>query len=173
VFILAHIGIGRTIARPWSRRLPVIAFVVGALLPDAIDKPLFYLHLSPYITATRTVAHSGLFLVIVLAIALLRRSRAWLAVVVGMATHLALDCLMDSISTEPHSAIVALGWPFLTRQFVNYPFRSPVEHLEHLWNIHVLVTELIGLVLIVWEVRASLQKGRHEGQATRFRPTPN
>jgi hypothetical protein len=173
MFILAHIGIGRTISRPLSRRLPVIPFVIGALLPDAIDKPLFYLHISSAITATRTVAHSALFTAIFVALGIFRRSRVLLTMALGMTTHLALDCLMDTISTEPHSAIVAFGWPFLTREFVNYPFRSPVEHLEHLWNIPVLVTELIGLALIAWELRGTAQKGRQGGQSTRFRPTPN
>jgi hypothetical protein len=154
MFILAHIGIGRTITRPWSARLPVVPFVVGALLPDVIDKPLFYAHLFSGITATRTIAHTGLFAAAVGAIALFTRSRAWMAVALGVASHLLLDCLMDTMSHDPHSAIVALGWPFLYRRFASFPFRSPVEHLQRLWNLPVLLTETLGLVLIAWEFLA-------------------
>jgi len=154
MFILGHVGIGRTVTRPWSWRLPVVPFIAGALLPDVIDKPLYYSHVFASITCTRTVAHTGLFAAAVCAIALIRRSPAATAVALGLASHLLLDCSMDVMSTEPKSAIIALGWPLAHRTFASFGFRSPVEHLRHLWNIPVLVTELMGVALIAWEFLA-------------------
>ena len=58
--------------------------IAGCLLPDLIDKPLFYGllwlhgHPDPLISGSRSVGHTGLFLVSLLAIALLsRRAAAW------------------------------------------------------------------------------------------------
>src|SRR5438067_10091840 len=98
MFVFGHIGFGRTMIGSKGRSLPALPLVVGMLLPDLIDKPLFYWHVSSFITCTRTFGHTALFLGSLLGLAVMRRSRVWLALGVGAATHLALDGLLDLFS---------------------------------------------------------------------------
>ena len=156
LFILGHIGIGRAIVGQKGRALPLLPLALGMILPDLIDKSLYYLRLSSFISCTRTFAHTGLFLVGLAAVAWLRRSRAWSAIALGVATHVLLDWTLDQFSTQPSSELVAFAWPFLSSRFASYQFNSPLDQLEHLANWRILVTEAIGLVLLVREYR----KGR-------------
>src|SRR4051812_44623567 len=102
----AHLGIGSTMAAPWSRDLPKRALLLGTLLPDLIDKTLYYsLYLATgqwgeklgLIAGTRTFGHSGLFLIAVTALALFRGSRTAVALGLGILTHLLLDVAADGV----------------------------------------------------------------------------
>src|SRR4051794_22276899 len=99
MFVLGHMGIGRALIRPWQRHLPVVAFFVGTLLPDIIDKPLYHFHLLGPMPATRMVGHTGLLVLAIALLAWFTHVRSVMAVAAGMATHLALDCLMDLTTT--------------------------------------------------------------------------
>ena len=97
MFVLGHVGIGTRLLFGLRQRLPPRWLVLGCLLPDLIDKPLFYGllwtrgHPDALISGSRSIAHSGLFLLALLALALaLRRPGPW-AVFSGVATHLVLD----------------------------------------------------------------------------------
>ena len=79
MFVLGHLGVGKKLAaRPYRQfsRLDKRAFFVGALLPDLIDKPLYYVPAwltgrrgaaAGILSGTHLFAHTGLFLLVVAA----------------------------------------------------------------------------------------------------------
>jgi hypothetical protein len=182
MFIFAHIGIGRKIASPWSRGLPLWPLVLGCLLPDIIDKPLFYgfrfLHWSAgesVITGTRTFGHTAILLILILAVSGILKSKTLSAVSLGMATHLLLDNVGDhlhgvfsahtlgtsgSLGTfgTPNSASIALLWPLLGVHFASFPFSSLHEHLMHGLQPEILIGEVLGLLFIAWDYWKSENK---------------
>ena len=158
MFVLGHIGIGRTLLGPSRWKIPAAAFVAGALLPDIVDKSLYYSHLTRYATSTRTFGHTGLFLCAIAAIVALRRSRAWGAVAIGVATHLALDGLVDLFTPEPSSAWIALTWPFLHARFAAAYFRTPLDQLGELATPAILISEIAGGLLLVRDYRISRRR---------------
>jgi hypothetical protein len=153
MFIFGHLGIGRRLASPWKARLPAWPLMVGMLLPDLIDKPLYYARISPYISSTRTLGHTALFLALLCVYALARRSRTAAALAVGVVTHLLLDFFMETFDARGvHGSWYAFGWPFVTEHFATLYVPTMAKHLETLWAWPVIVAELAGMGLIGWEV---------------------
>jgi LexA-binding, inner membrane-associated putative hydrolase len=102
MYIFAHVLAGvllglvfRNLTRDW-RALPLCIF--GAILPDLIDKPLALL--VPVLSSGRTIFHSLIVAVIVLAIALAilryRHSLLGLAVAAGIFSHQFLDSMWQT-----------------------------------------------------------------------------
>jgi hypothetical protein len=172
MFILAHLGIGKKIASPWSRHLPLVPLLIGTLLPDIIDKSLFYgLRLldnveafRPFadsclevITGTRTFGHTAILLFAVLILSGIKKSPVLAALALGMATHVLIDNFADHLhdvvagSVHDHSAAIALLWPFMTPKFATYPFASMTEHLSSVARPELLIGELVGLLLLLWD----------------------
>lgn len=160
MFVFGHVGIGRTMLGRARWKIPAVAFVVGALLPDLIDKPLYYAHVARYVSGTRTFAHTGLFLCALVLVALLRRSRIWGALAIGVATHLVLDGFIDLFQPGPSAEWIALTWPFLHRQFALSPFHSPLEQLGELGLPAILLSEVVGALLLVREYRLIARRKR-------------
>src|SRR5438552_13741940 len=102
MFALGHLGIGKKLAaRPFRHFSPgdKRAFFVGALLPDLIDKPLYYIPAwvtgreaagAGILSGTHLFAHTGLFLLALSVAALVTRSRPLRALAIGVATHCVL-----------------------------------------------------------------------------------
>lgn len=153
MFVLGHVGIGRRLVGARGRALAALPLAVGMFLPDLIDKPLYYSHLSSFVSCTRTFGHTGLFLLAIVAVAAATRSRLWMALGAGVATHTPLDFLLDLTTRDPSSAFVAFTWPFYLREFFRYEFRTPLDQLIHLANWRVIAGEIIGLALLVLEYR--------------------
>ena len=129
MFVFGHLGFGSVLAHPWRDRGARWALLLGMLLPDIIDKPLYYARLSDVFSCTRTVGHTGLLALALLVAGLLGRRRTLAALATGMFTHLLLDCVMDVVvGSTDRSAIRAALWPFLGVDFVwvrllaNLPF---------------------------------------------------
>ena len=97
MFVFGHLGFGSVLARPWRHRAVRWALLLGMLLPDIVDKPLYYARVSDIFSCTRTIGHTGLLAVVLLLAGLLRRRRWLAALALGMLTHLLLDCLMDAV----------------------------------------------------------------------------
>lgn len=150
MFVLGHIGIGRLIVGPRGRALPVAPFVFGTVLPDLIDKPMYYSGVWEFVSCTRTFGHTGLFLLSLAAVAWIRRSRAWGAVALAVATHLILDRVLDLQSRGTSSVWIAFTWPFLYSHFAQYDLRVS-DHIRMFWRPDIFITEMIGLFLIVRE----------------------
>jgi membrane-bound metal-dependent hydrolase YbcI (DUF457 family) len=153
LFVLGHLGIGSRLLFGWRARLPALWLYLGCLLPDLVDKPLFYVFgPTAVITGTRTFGHTGLFLLFWLALALFLR-RPWsTAIAAGIATHLALDILSDSFTPmDPESSIwLAIFYPAY-RHFPVAHFSTMLEHLElNAQNFFVIAGELIGGAILLW-----------------------
>jgi hypothetical protein len=140
---------------PLRKRLPLWPLLVGCLLPDLIDKPLYYLTPpTELISGSRTFGHTLLFLVLLIAAAAVARSLALGAVAAGVATHLLLDIAGQFvIGARPESSIWrAIFWPAFHGRFPEGRFSSLSDHLRADANIYVIAGELLGgaLLLQAW-----------------------
>jgi hypothetical protein len=156
VFALGHLGLGKKIAtRPFGRfsRAERRAFFLGALLPDLIDKPLFYIPFwvtgerGTFLSGTHLFAHTGLFLLALIVAARLTRSPPLRAVAFGVGTHFVLDVVGLSMG------LGTLLWPFLGWHFPVFPFRNLGQHLSTILNPITLAGETIGGAILWWDWR--------------------
>ncbi|MGK5087951.1 metal-dependent hydrolase [Bdellovibrionota bacterium FG-2] len=158
MFIFGHLGFGLTLAKPWAKRLSWRLVLVGTLLPDILDKPLYYalvwttgkrgLELG-LISSGRTFGHTALFLATLCAATLLRRSRLLAALALGTATHLLLDAIADYFTILPGEPYIsALLWPFTGLAFPVQPTSTLGAHLLHFATPFFCGAEGLGLLLI-------------------------
>ena len=165
MFALGHLGLGKKIAaRPYRRfsRAERRAFFLGALLPDLVDKPLFYL---PFwltggrsargiLSGTHLWAHTLVFLLVLAAVAIITRSRPLRAVAIGVATHFVLDVVGLSMGKG------TLLWPVFGWRFPAYPFRGLGHHLATILSPITLAGEVLGASILVWDSRKARQSAR-------------
>jgi hypothetical protein len=159
MFALGHLGIGKKLAARPFRQFSLIdkrAFFVGALLPDLIDKPLYYIPAwvtgrhgaaAGILSGTHLFAHTGLFLVVLTGAALVTRSRPLRALAIGVTTHFVLDFVGLSMN------LGTLLWPLFGWRFPTYPFRSLGEHLGTLFNPITFIGEALGGAILWWDYR--------------------
>lgn len=141
VFLLGHLGIGLGLAwlLSWKSRVRVDYRLVllGAILPDLIDKPLsVLLNLD-----TRLWAHTLLFLGAVLVLSAVPPWNGLRLIGFGTATHL----LLDEIWIEPAVAwYPAFGWTFAAAAFT-------VDHWFEalLYDPIVQAGEILGTILLI------------------------
>ena len=143
----------KTPTQPWTERLDDRALIVGAMLPDIVDKPLA-LFLAPALVghSLRNYGHTLVFAVLVLAVAVTLAAlmkRQWpLTLALASAGHLVLDMMWFS-----HRI---LFWPFTTSDF------SP--RYIHEWGPHAdpiyFGAEALGLVVISWVGFTLIKKRR-------------
>jgi hypothetical protein len=191
VFAFGHLGLGKKIAAgsygrfsPAERR----AFFLGTLLPDLIDKPLFYIPfwltgrrcaIMGLFSGTHLFAHTGLFLLVLVITGLLTGSLLVRAIVIGVVTHCILDCVgsADGLGT--------LLWPLFGRRFSAYPFRDLGQHLATILNPVTLAGEVSGAAILCWDywtaagrtlrariARADSRRGGRRGRPTRHAQEP-
>jgi hypothetical protein len=161
VFALGHLGIGKKIAARPYRRFSAVekrAFFLGTLLPDLIDKPLFYIPFwfthrrgdaAGILSGTHLFAHTGLFLLALAIVARLTRSLPTRALAIGVSTHFALDVVGCSMGAG------TLFWPLFGWHFPAYPFRNLGQHLSTILNPITLTGELLGAAILLWDWRRS------------------
>ncbi|GAB7093825.1 hypothetical protein JCM30237_09770 [Halolamina litorea] len=101
-----HLAIAVLLGRRF--RLSTAWLLVGATLPDAVDKPLASLGV---VDLFHTVGHSALL--VVLAVPVAYHSRAGLALAVGWGTHLFADAFQIIVNGRLTDALF-LGWPLVT-----------------------------------------------------------
>jgi hypothetical protein len=167
MFALGHLGIGKKLAaRPFRdfSRTDRRAFLVGALLPDLIDKPLYYIPAwvtgkdgaaAGILSGTHLFAHTGLFLLVLTMAALVTRSGPLRALAIGVATHLVLDLVGLSMN------LGTLLWPLLGWHFPTYPFRSLGQHLGTLFSPITFIGETVGAAILGWDYR-NYRKSRRQ-----------
>ena len=163
MFVFGHIGVGRAIIGSRGRALPFVPLAIGMLLPDVIDKPLYYLRVSPFISCTRTFGHTGLLVLLLFLCAWIASRRsprpsgrgiALAALAVGAATHDLLDMAVDfATSGGTSSTLIALAWPVLDTHFFVYPFKTVFDQIRGIWKTPVMICEVIGLLCLSWEFR--------------------
>jgi hypothetical protein len=154
VFLLGHLGISKKLAaRPYRSfsRLDRRVFFVGALLPDLVDKPLYYVPAwltgkrgaeAGILSGTHLFAHTGLFLLVLGVAALITRSRPLRALAIGVTTHLILDIVGLSLSWR------AVVWPLFGWHFPAYPFTSLSQHLGTILHPITLISEVLGAAIL-------------------------
>lgn len=156
MFALGHLGLGKRIAaRPYRRfsRGERRAFFVGALLPDLVDKPLFYVPFwltgrrGELLSGTHLFAHTGLFLLVLIIAARLTRSGTVRALAIGVATHFLLDLVALSMG------LAMLLWPLYGWHFPAYPFRGLGQHLSTILSPITLAGEVLGGAVLLWDWR--------------------
>lgn len=162
MLILAHAGIGGRVASLASRSVAPGWCLLGALLPDLLDKPLFhathlcarFLHSGVGVfTCTRTLGHSWILLLALVMVAAFQRSRLFLALALGAAVHVGLDVLQDALAPAPWfpTSVQALVFPLVEGGFGTH------KSVAGPW---VLVPfELLGLgCLLTWgDLRQALR----------------
>ena len=170
MFAFGHLGIGKRLAaRPFRHFAPIDrrAFFVGALLPDLVDKPLYYIHAwitgrrgaaAGILSGTHLFAHTGLFLLVLTVVALITRSRPLRALAIGVTTHFVLDFVGLSMN------LGTLLWPLLGWQFPTYPFRSLGQHLRTIFNPITFVGETVGAAILWWDYRKARRPAAPDGR---------
>ena len=167
MFLFAHLGIGNQLVRPWTKNLTGKYFrravLVGTLLPDLIDKPIYYsvyylsslnIPIGPFgfITQTRTFGHTAIFLFALALLAFYRQSKLLAALALGTATHLVLDSWSDSfLHHHWMGGQTVLLWPFLGWQFPPDPYGGLTAHLSLVKRPVILYGEIIGIGLLAWD----------------------
>jgi hypothetical protein len=160
MFIFGHLGIGSKIVSPWTHGLPRRAVLVGTILPDLIDKPLYVVAALVtgrqgaeigLISGTRTFAHTAIFLIALSFGALVRRSKILAALAAGIATHLFLDNLSDHFHRggPVNTALMAMTWPISSTSF---PAMAPtLSGYIQSFTPFLIGAEVVGLALLGWD----------------------
>lgn len=130
-----------------ARYIDIRLLLIGALLPDIIDKPLGLIF-SESLSNTRTISHTLLFIAVISLGGLLLyryKRKNWLLVIsLGAAAHLILDQMWQTPET--------LLWPFFGFAFVNRDISGYVSGIfESLaTKPEVYIPEIIGGLILVW-----------------------
>lgn len=150
MFPFAHFGIGTAVTRAVSNKLPFRWILLGTMLPDFIDKPVFfilgsikYFQRLGWEPGKRGFAHTLIFFLILIGIARFRRSPAWYALAMGVLTHQILDIVSKSFGGDfsPFGGFQVFLWPFLGWAF---PTLSYGMHGMMIWGL-----EAVGIGLLV------------------------
>jgi inner membrane protein len=129
-----------------SRFLDIRILMIGALVPDIIDKPLSFLGFGD----GRSITHTLIVFLIVLTIALFlyaSKKKTWLfAISFGMFTHLILDSMWATPQT--------LFWPFHGWAFPAANHKIGLEQISAWWhtlltNPRLDISEAIGFLIVI------------------------
>ena len=161
---LSHLGIGSTIAKPFSKKLPFFWLLLGTMLPDLINKPIYfiigiwaYLDHGGWVPGKRGIAHTLLFLLLIVSLGWIKKSRILAALGVGISTHLLLDILSKSVGPAGDSIDkwTVLFWPFLGFEFPTLAYG--------LHGKPALTIEIIGgmLLMIQLALHYKIRKSRN------------
>lgn len=124
-------------------RLSTPWLVVGAALPDLLDKPLGLLGV---VDLFHSVGHSGLLAIVMVPVAL--SGRAGVAVAVGWASHLFLDAFHVVVNGRAADALF-LGWPL-----TNQPDPLAIPPGSFVW--YYLGTPSFYVDVILWVALAAV-----------------
>ena len=128
-----------------SRFLDIRILMIGALVPDIIDKPLSFLGFGN----GRSITHTLIVFLIVLSIALFlyaSKKKTWLlAISFGMFTHLILNSMWATPQT--------LFWPFHGWSFPAANHKIGLGQISAWWNMLLTnprldVSEAIGFLIV-------------------------
>jgi inner membrane protein len=141
-----------------GKSIDIRLLLVGALLPDIIDKPLGHLFFSETFSNGRIFSHTLIFFIIITLVGLYlyrRWSKLWLLVIAfGTGIHLILDQMWLTPQT--------LLWPLFGFAFPKEDITGWLPDILHalLTDPAVYVPELIGAVILIWFVWILMHKGK-------------
>lgn len=116
-----HLVAAYLVGRRWN--LPTYWVVLGAALPDVVDKPLA---MAGVLELYHTVGHSLLLLGALSVLGL--AGRQWAAFLVGWASHLFLDSVHQTVNGRPED-VRFLAWPVVRHEPAVQ--LGPVDFLFH------------------------------------------
>lgn len=171
-----HLGIGLKLSRFIRPAVPAFPILVGTVLPDLVDKPLYYgISLITgkvsteigLISCTRTFGHTGLFGLLLLMMSFVARKKAHriflVSVACGVFSHHFLDLFQDAfISEKPFldgAETQAFLYPFYKNFFAPMPTKNVTEHIMNFLNAPMLfLAEFVGCVILFqeWKKRKNL-----------------
>jgi len=128
--------------------IDVRLLLIGALLPDIIDKPVGHFFFRETFGHGRIFSHTLLFFVLVALAGFylyLRHRKNWLLVIAfGTFVHLILDQMWEAPRT--------LFWPFYSFAFERRDLTDWIPNIFHalLTNPEVYVPELVGGLILLW-----------------------
>jgi hypothetical protein len=145
VAYLCYAGYSRWRFEESPAGLPALVAILGAALPDLIDRPLYWAGLTP---VGRTLAHSLLFALPLIAVVWFvtrRRDRAILGVAfaIGYLSHVATDVPWHVLSGDYHE-LGFLLWPI-----THMPPYSGVKPLGTVGGVEVTTLWLEVPILVV------------------------
>lgn len=160
MIFFGHLGIGDAMAEPVRGKLPRSWLLLGTVLPDLIDKPLYYGLAAAvgrqrlqagFLRGTRSFGHTGLLAGLVWAVGRARRDPRGPALALGMATHIILDVVADLALWGPASAArgCAAFWPLTGWQFPIQSAGTLTAHFRAVANPFLLGCEALGLLLLL------------------------
>lgn len=160
MYVFAHLGLGYALVKPWWRSVPLRALLLGSILPDLIDKPLYYGCVLwtgkrgadiGLISGTRTFGHTLIFLLLCCAISIGRKSKVGLALSAGVATHLFLDCVSVMVSSHGESyQEEALLFPLHGWSFPVMVYPGLGAQIGQWFKPQQLFFEGIGACILLW-----------------------
>lgn len=145
MLFLTHLVAAALVGR--ATRLSIPWLIVGAAVPDLVDKPLAMIGV---VELFHSVGHTALVLPLVVPVALY--SRAGLAAAVGWGSHLFLDAFHIVLNGRPGDALF-LGWPVVLPPD---PLKIPPGEFftYYLWSLSFFVEIVIWAVFLLVVVRA-------------------
>jgi hypothetical protein len=138
VLFATHLVAAWLLGRWWG--LSPRWLVVGAALPDVVDKPLA---MAGVVDLYHTVGHSGL--VVVLAVPVAVAGRRGVALWIGWLSHLLLDAAHILVNGRPDDALF-LGWP-LTAPATPLGIPPGEFFLYYLWTPSFFLEVVLWLAL--------------------------
>jgi len=132
----------------FSERIDFRILLIGALLPDIIDKPIGGIIFRDELSSGRIYSHTLLFLIIIAVAGLLLyrlRGSIWMLV---FAFGTFFHHILDQIWLMPETML----WPILGTEFE----RLPVTDWLSLWfsdffsRLDIFIPEIIGLGVLLW-----------------------
>ncbi|MBI2853785.1 MAG: metal-dependent hydrolase [Chloroflexi bacterium] len=146
---------------PWvvalGRVFDIRLLLVGAMLPDIIDKPVGLALFAQTLSNGRIFAHTLLFLVVVASVGFLTFRKTGntgvLALALGTGAHLILDEMWLMPGT--------LAWPFLGFAFSKIEVSGWTSGVLHrlLTDPTVYVPEAVGFLFILWFLSVLARRG--------------
>ena len=138
-------------------RFPIAYLVIGAALPDVVDRPLFWLGLTPF---THTVVHSvAIALPVCVGVSYLY-GRPGVAFSIGWLLHLAADFLnvvtTQGLAMAPYYVLYLTPPPAETYVYPTVTISLPFSDITHVAHPGIVLFEL---VIIGWALGVVLRRG--------------
>lgn len=135
-----HLAAAYVLGRRWD--LPIAPLVVGAALPDLVDKPAAMVGV---VDLYQTAGHSLVPLVVGILVVFVRRE--WTPLWLGWASHLLLDAFHMLLNGRP-ADVLFLAWPAIEHvPAVNLP---PVAFFRHYLGTPSFYAEFVVWGLLVY-----------------------
>jgi hypothetical protein len=150
MFLFGHLGFGSLIGKLGARLRPQPALLIGTLLPDLIDKPI-YLASAGLVQSTRSLAHTGVFFALLILATLVSKNQTMRLLTFGVFTHLFIDFTYDAFvrtdSWARNEKIIF--WPIKGLQFPPTPYLTLNDQIQRFRSPTVYLSEFLGLIVLL------------------------